>query len=253
MKSESKVAILFIAIVLAGVLMMLSFSILAVGIKNSGTVGGNTIEVSATKELKVAPDIAGFSFNVETRNADADAGKTENDKKVAAITEALKAGGMDIKNIQTTGYSVRPEYDYVEGKQIPKGSLASTTISVKDVSLDKIDALLAVAVKNGATSIYEVNFDLLKGSEKYTEALEQAIAKARVNADAMASAAGLQIIGVKSMTEGYTSDKPVMRNNVSMGDFAAKDATSNVESIEPGELEITASVNVTYLVCNGKR
>ncbi|OGG64383.1 hypothetical protein A3C18_02675 [Candidatus Kaiserbacteria bacterium RIFCSPHIGHO2_02_FULL_54_11b] len=78
----------------------------------SGVTATNTISVSGDGEVFAVPDTATFSVTVqeeakEVKNAQAVATKKGND-----IIAYLKKEGINEKDIQTTDYSVYPQYDY---------------------------------------------------------------------------------------------------------------------------------------------
>jgi len=52
------------------------------------------------------PDIATFSFSVVSSKSTVAAGQTEATAKINAVTDYLKAQGIDAKDIQTSDYSV---------------------------------------------------------------------------------------------------------------------------------------------------
>ena len=92
----------------------------------SGVTATNTITVSGDGEVFAVPDTASFSVTVqeeakEVRDAQDVATKKSND-----IIAYLKSQDINEKDIQTTDYSVYPQYDYIQkactGATAPEGA-----------------------------------------------------------------------------------------------------------------------------------
>src|SRR5687768_10093557 len=64
------------------------------------------IAVSSRAEVKVVPDRANIQISVQTRGETAAAAAAENARKQKAVIDALRALGIDAKDISTSGYNV---------------------------------------------------------------------------------------------------------------------------------------------------
>src|SRR3989344_2583746 len=107
----------------------------------SGVQPTNTISVSGYGEAFGVADIATFSFSVSSKKATVAAAQAGATAKINAATKDPTEAGIDKKDIQTTDYSVNPQYDYVQGicsggycpggKQVLSGYEVRQTTSVK--------------------------------------------------------------------------------------------------------------------------
>ena len=95
--------------------------------------------------------------------------------------------------MQTTGYNLQPEFDYVNGKQTLRGYVARNQVQVRVDTLAKTGDVIAAAVATGATNVSGVRFDLKDRDGVEREALKLAVQDARRRADAAAAGAGVAI------------------------------------------------------------
>ena len=107
----------------------------------SGVTATNIISVSGNGEVFAVPDIATFSVTVQEEAKEVKPAQDAATKKSNDIFAYLKSEGVEEKDIQTTDYSVYPQYDYVQaacregvcpgGKQVLRGYQVSMTLTVK--------------------------------------------------------------------------------------------------------------------------
>jgi uncharacterized protein YggE len=101
-------------------------------------------------------------------------------------------------------------------------------------------------VANGINSANSIRFMLSDEQAQVlrTAALNKAVSHARADADTVASALGVRITGVRDsdISGGYT---PVLFENYVAGDMMKAAAPT---PIQPGDVTVTATVSVTYLI-----
>ena len=74
----------------------------------------NTITISGNGDVSTKPDLAVMDFSVVSEGKTVAAATDDNTKKMNAIVAAAKSLGVADKDLQTTGYSINPRYDYVK-------------------------------------------------------------------------------------------------------------------------------------------
>src|SRR3989344_3372001 len=77
----------------------------------SGVSASNTITVSGEGEVTAVPDTATFSVTIQERARTVEAAQETATEKSNEIVDYLKEEGIEEKDIQTTDYSVYPEYE----------------------------------------------------------------------------------------------------------------------------------------------
>jgi uncharacterized protein YggE len=221
----------------------------------AGVAAANTIVVSGHGENVAVPDIATFTFAVVSDKitvADAQADATA---KANAVTTYLKGAGIDAKDIQTTDYSVQPQYDYINqactngfcpgGKQVLRGYEVrqTTTIKVRDIA--KAGDLLAGVGGKGATEVSGLNFTFDDPTAVQTGARDKAIADAKQKAEVLAKQLGVSLVRVVAFNESSGGGYPRPLSYSTAAGNQAKDAAVAPE-ISVGQNKVTDDVSVTY-------
>ena len=207
-------------------------------------VKDNVITVQSTEEVKVVPDMAELVFSVTTQAADAKACQEQNSKDLENVISFLKGTGIAETSIQTSNYGLDPIYDWNSGRTIT-GYEMNTTITVSDIPIDQAGTLISSSVEAGINSISQVTYLSSKYDETYQQALKNAIASAKVKAEAIAEAGGCTL-GPVVHVEEY-NDNQIARystyKNAAVEDMAAGAASM---SVEPGQLSVEARVTVEF-------
>jgi uncharacterized protein YggE len=194
-----------------------------------------TITVSGTGKVIAVPDRATFSFGVDTRGQTASAALSQSAAAMKRVVDAVKRVGIDEKDIQTQNVSLYPVTSS-DGRHI-EGYAANASVTVRLGNLDRAGPLVDAAVSAGASSVSGPSLDRSDADELQNRALTDAVADARVKAEALAEAAGGSLGDVISVTESGGPMPPVP--------YAAEALAADM-SIEPGTQEIQASVTVTF-------
>lgn len=204
-----------------------------------------TITASGEGRSLAAPDTAEMTFGATASGQDPKAVLAEAGTISKAIVDAVKGAGVDADDIQTSGVSLYPRYDYTSsGKPSISGYEAQVNVLAKVRDVAKLGDVIDAASGAGATTIYGPSWSLSEDSEQADLAIDEAIADARRRAEAMASAVGESIGDVVTVTESSV-ESPIIYSSRTM----AADATeSGKVGIEPGNLEVTANVTVTFLI-----
>jgi len=161
------------------------------------------ISVASRGEVKVVPDRANIQISVQTRAETAAAAATENARKQKAVIDALRALGIDAKDIATSGYNVYPEQRYEPNKEpVVIAYNVTNTLSVELKSIAKVGPAIDAALAKGANMINSLQFYASNTESARQEAIAIAVKKARSDADAAARAAGGAIIGLLEINVG---------------------------------------------------
>ena len=170
------------------------------------TIAGTRLDISATGEVTRVPDVAIISTGVVTRSATAGGAIQQASSRMARVRAALKAAGVDDRDIQTSNLSLNPEYTYANN-QPPKlnGYTASNQLSVRFRDIANAGKIIDALVAEGANQINGPTLTIDKPEAALDEARAKAVAAARARADLYARSLGLGIVRVVSVSEsgGY--------------------------------------------------
>jgi uncharacterized protein YggE len=235
----------------------------------TGVAATNTISVSGHGEQLAVPDIATFTFSVVSDKATVADAQADATAKINAVTDYLKSAGVDTKDVQTSDYSVSPQYQYQNavcpqmapasvngsvssgstaycppGKQTLTGYEVRQTTTVKVRDTTKAGTLLAGVGDKGATEVSGLNFTFDNPDMAQGQARDKAIADAKTKADTLAKSLGVSLVRVVSFTEnGSGSPRPIM---YSMGASSDSSAKAVAPQISTGQNTVTDDVSITY-------
>jgi uncharacterized protein YggE len=195
--------------------------------------------------VRRAPDRAFLVAAVETRARDPKEAQAQNAKLMSAVQARVAAAGIPKDAVRTLGYNIQQEFDFTNGRRIPRGYVARNAVEARVDALESLGELLDAVVQAGATSISGVRFDLRDRAGAEREALRLAVADARARAEAAAAGVGRTIDRVLRI-EDTRRDAP---RPVPMGMMAREVAQADVATpIEAGEIEIHAQATLTVSI-----
>jgi len=209
-----------------------------------------SIIIDGQGEVRAAPDMAMISSGVTTQGSTAREALDANTAAMAELIAALKAEGIEARDIQTSGFSVNPNYVYSDardehGYSLPpkiNGYQVSNTVTVAVRDLAELGSILDKSVTVGANTINGVSFSVADPSELYDQARKAAFADARKKAELYAAAAGAKLGELEAITEsqGYNAPQPYPMY------ARAEVAASAPVPVEAGEMSFTITVKVEW-------
>jgi uncharacterized protein YggE len=202
------------------------------------TVG--TLSVVGTGVVKTTPDTAAISAGVVTQAVKAANAIDANATAMTKVIDALKASGIDSKDIQTDYVAVDPRYDDTGQSLVGYNAVNSVTAKVRDLA--KVGDVIDAAVAAGANSVSGPSLSRDDQDQLYRDALEDAVAKARLKATTLARAAGRSLGEIRSLSEETVGSGPIAYGAL------AKAAAADSTPIEQGTSQVTASVRVVFAI-----
>jgi len=198
----------------------------------------HSITVTGTGAVTRVPDVARVSVGVSVTKASVKGARDSAGKSMRAVIAAIKALGIDEKDIKTTSIDLSPQYSNTGTKITGYRMSEQLQVTVRD--LDKAGDVVDTATANGATEVNGLWFEVGDPASALDEARASAIAQARTSAQKMASAAGVSLGGVVSISESMA---------VSPGPYyygeMARDAAA-MTPIERGTQDVQATVTVIF-------
>jgi uncharacterized protein YggE len=195
--------------------------------------------------VRRAPDRAFLVAAVETRARDPKEAQMQNAKVMSAVQLRVADMGIPKDSVRTLGYNIQQEFDFVNGRRVPRGYVARNAVEVRVDALERLGELLDAVVQAGATNISGVRFDLRDRAAVEREALRQAVAEARARAEAAAAGVGRTIDRVLRIDD-TRREVPRPMPMVMMREAAA--AADVATPVEAGEIEIHAQATLTVSI-----
>ena len=227
---------------LLSIILVLAMMLPCIALAETVAVAENaTITVTGSASVTLKADYARISVGVSSKAATVEQAANENNAAIFAVIEALKEAGVAEEDIATSNYSVYAEYDYASfgGQKLTGYNVTNQlTVSIRDMA--HIGATLDKATAVGANNIYNIEFLSTKADEAQDEATVYAVQDAMRRAKLLASAAGLNLGGIKSISDTVASYGIVTRSYASKLDAVAGN------SILPDDTSVSASVTIVF-------
>lgn len=192
-------------------------------------VTAEVVHVTGEAVVNLSPDRVVFNLGVETFAPNVTDAVRENNQKVAAVIDALKAAGATAAEIRTSNYSIYPRQEYREGRQ-PRivGYQVNNSITVRNEDPAAASRLLEAAINAGANTASGLSMVVSDPAAGQSEGLKRAFDNARAKAETMAAAAGRTIGRAVSISEGATTPPPVPRMYAARAEMAQEASVGEV-------------------------
>jgi hypothetical protein len=209
--------------------------------------GATRVVVSGDSLVQARPDTAMISVAVVTQGQTALAAQQENARRSEAMVRALKAAAGTGAEVETSGYSLQPQYNYRENQTpIIRGYEARNTVTVTLGDLSKVGTVIDAATTAGANNIDNLAFTLRRDEPARDEALAAATREALRKAQVMAVALGGRVGRIVEVQEASAA-RPMPIYDLraqARGGMAARTMEAQATPVEIGTLDIRAQVQL---------
>lgn len=205
----------------------------------------DTITIDGTGKATSKPDLAMVQFSVVTQGSNPKDVQTANTNQMNAVTQALKDLGIKSDDLETSGYSLMPNYDYNKQPYVIQGYSISQTLSIKIRDFSKIGTVLERSVALGINQVNNIQFTIDEPESLRDEARMKALENANKKAKDLAKALDVDIVRVVSFSEnGYGG--PVQPMPMYGRDMAVTQSAGVAPEIQTGTQDVNMNVSVTY-------
>jgi len=182
----------------------------------------------------VPPTTARLSLLIGTRAGSASSAAADNGTRLRKLLAALDRLGFGARDARMTGYAVRADEDYDSGKL--RGYEANTEVEVAISDLASLGSVIDSALAAGATGVRDIDFIAESLPQLRVRLLGEALAAARRDAEALATASGGRVGELVEMSTVPFDDRPP--NMFAMGASYG----NGLASITPRDVGITTVV-----------
>ena len=207
----------------------------------------SSITVVGTGEVNVKPDLAQINVGVLSTAETAAEALKANNQKMKELFKVLENRGIAEKDIQTSNFSVNPQYATNPQHASPRviGYQVSNQVQVKVRQLSSLGAVLDELISSGANQLHGINFSLNDPTNHLDDARRKAMADARRKAELYATAARATVGPPLSISE--QSGRVVQP----YGAMSMQAMRAEAVAVAPGEQTLSASITVTYVLRSG--
>lgn len=236
-------------------LVILTTTIFTMGFGSAGLADANTpfprILVSGQGSVDIAPDMAILSLTV-TRQADTARGALDaNSSAIREVIAAMKAEGIEARDLQTSNFSIQPRYSRPppksSGEREPPQIIGYTvrnslTVRVRDITI--VGAVLDKSVTLGVNEGGNIRFTNADPSAAIEQARIKAVKQAIAKANTLATAAGVKTGKLLEISEQSFNPRPMSM----AGAQVSMARTSNSVPVAAGENTYKVMVNVSFAI-----
>lgn len=203
------------------------------------------IEVSGNGAVTVPPDRAAVAFAVETRAAAASDAAGANADAMDAVLGAVRRAGFPGLEIETFGYSLRPEYSSAPNQRtrdiVAYTALNNVRATTSDV--EEVGRIIDVAIAAGANRVASISFYASDTEDAEAEALARAVEDARGQAEVIARTLGYRLGPPLEVRGGHQRPVPLLQAPALVRALEVQAAPTPIEA---GEQSVTATVTVRF-------
>jgi uncharacterized protein YggE len=158
----------------------------------------------------------------------------------------LLSVGVMKNETSTSEFSISPNYNYSQGRNLITGFTATNSIQIDSSSVNNTAKWIDTAIAAGANNVNNVVFTLSDKKLEETKNLlmKEAISNARTKADIAASILGLKVVGVKWASVNDIESPPPQPQPFTAMPAAARTATPIIS----GQEQVSTNVRVVYLL-----
>ncbi|MCC6303878.1 MAG: SIMPL domain-containing protein [Rhodobacteraceae bacterium] len=204
------------------------------------------ISVTGEGRVTATPDLALVSVGVVTEGPEAAAALAENSARLAEVMGLVAAAGIAPRDVQTSGLSLAPVYDYErrrpDGQPRILGYQVSNTVTIRVRALEGLGTLLDAVVRGGANQLNGLSFSVSDPEAALAGARLAAARDARARAATLAEGLGVTLGPVLSVVENSVQAGP-------QPEFRALAAAADgAVPVAAGEVDLAVSVSVEFLI-----
>jgi uncharacterized protein len=217
---------------------------------NSNLTNNTTLSVSGSATTNVKPDKIILTLGIETTNQTAEAALNTNSATMNKVLNALLSAGLMKNETITSEFSISPNYNYSQGRNVITGFTASNSIQIESSHINDTAKWIDTAIAGGANNVNNVAFTLSDKKLEETKNLliKEAISNARTKADIAASILGLKVVGVKSASVIEFESPPPQPMLAAQPFDATLAAAKTATPIVSGQQQVSTNVRVVYLL-----
>ena len=216
----------------------------AAGAFSGGIQGQSGISVSGEGSIDLVSDLALLNVGVEAVAESVSQAREEAALAMDAIFAAVKAQGLEDRDIQTRAFNIWPQYEYQDNRSTLVGYRVNNSATVKIRDINNVGPLIDDVANAGgnATRIDGIRFTVEDPKPHIAALREAAFQDAMAKAEHLATLAGVELGPLTFVTE--SSGVPVARDAA----FAVMEAAAPSTSISGGELQLSMHVQAVFTI-----
>jgi uncharacterized protein YggE len=221
------------------------------------------VSTVGSAEIRVVPDLADLSFQIEVRNADLNRARKDEAERATRVLTALRNAGIRESELQTSQVEIEPRYENQEGGPFGSGRppQESTTVRFYSVSQSiactlhdtkKTPGVTAAAIEAGVTAVQGASLRTSDLRKYRDQARAKAVQAAKEKAVALAGELGVKVGRPYTIMESPEEDGR-LNSTFNSGNYQRSASPSSGgdgadSAFAPGTISISARVSVSFVL-----
>lgn len=211
------------------------------------------ITVKGTGKVRAMPDLITLSMTLTSDDLVYEKALADADQALEHIREALIAEEFNKDELKTANFSINPVYENArsrndEFKQTFRGYRVSHDLTLEfKFDSRRLGRVLSAITASSAVPEFRIGFSVKDQDALSARMLQNAVANARLKAEIIADAAGLQLGEIISID--YSSDDALFHSPTQFGLRSEKMSVSSMAlDIQPEDSDIIDSVTIHWQI-----
>ncbi|MCW2766339.1 MAG: hypothetical protein JWO11_2298 [Nocardioides sp.] len=222
----------------------------AAGADAGAAATARSLTMEGVVEATAVPDQLTFGLSVGVTRADLNTALADANRTMRRVLSSLREYGVKRRDVQTTGLSMNPVYDYpAYSPPVLRGYRVSESASVLVKELKQGGGAVSAAVAAGRNAVRVSNIRLKVGDPEavLAKARKAAVAQATAKAQEYADATGQALGGVLTLRElrATTPSDRELGGYADTAELGSMDA-ANVLPIRTGREDLRVTVQVVW-------
>lgn len=209
----------------------------------------HSFDVTGESQVTTVPDQAEINLGITVTDSTVKGAQDQANQVMNNIITQLGELGIAKDDIQTTNYSLNPNFDFQSGTQDITGYTVNANVMVTLTNFELLNQVIDTATTAGANQIGGITFSLSdeKEAELRQVARAEAIEDAKVNAHELAGLAGMTLGKVINVIETPTPNQPpIMFAREAAMSLDASGQAAAPTNVQPGSASYTYTVILSY-------
>ena len=215
-----------------------------------------TIQVGGTAVVNVVPDRVQIQLGVQSNGLTAAVVQQANSAALSRVVNAIKALGVEAKDIATDRYMIEPLYEDYDSLHI-KGYRINAMLEITLREISKVNEVITAALSAGANQVTNVEFYTSQLRSFRDQARNLAVQAATEKAQALTKSAGAGMGCVLNISENissyyngwwYGNNQNQWTQNVIQNAAPASGQSALSESgpVSLGQISVKAEVSISF-------
>ena len=227
---------------------IIAIALMMMLILGCGALAESTLNVTGSGTVYVAADRVSASLGISINGEDLGELQNQANEKMNAICQALMDAGLDGSNISTNYLYISPRYDYSGETEQINGYSINNSLTITTDDIDSIGTYIDAAFAAGANTFDSISFSVKDESQAQTKALELAVEDAQSKAQVIAAAAGRELGGILTISQGsedeYSYYNSTAGSGMYMREASAMDGAAT--TVRAAQIRVNAQVQISY-------